>query len=115
MAEMNATEISAWIVRAALAHGHEVEILAGICSRLNAAGLSLVRASVACNLLDPTFDSRGVRWLRERGGFEETFPRDNEDWSAENWERSPFRFLVESGQPSLRRRLDPTYRRGEFP
>jgi adenylate cyclase len=46
---------------------------------------------------------------------EEAFPRDNQDWSAENWDRSPFRFLIESGERVFRRRLDATYRRGEFP
>jgi len=112
---MDASEITALIVRAALAGDHEVEILADVCDRLNAAGMSVVRASLVCNMLDPTSDARGVRWLRQRGGLEETFPRDNEDWSAENWDRSPFRFLVESGERTFRRRLDATYRRGEFP
>src|SRR5512146_63812 len=100
--EIDAEEMTGWIVRAAVAGEGEVEILAGICDRLNAAGLSLARASVACNLLDPTFDARGVRWLRHRGGSEETFPRENEDWSAENWDRSPFRCLIESGESTLR-------------
>ncbi|HEY2865134.1 MAG TPA: hypothetical protein VGK37_16045 [Casimicrobiaceae bacterium] len=109
MGEIDAKEMTGWIVRAAVAGDGEAEILAGICDRLNAAGLSLVRASLACNLLDPTFDARGVRWLRQRGGFEETLPRDNEDWSAENWDRSPFRFLVESHERVFRRRLDTTY------
>ena len=113
--EIDAEEMTGWIVRAAVAGDGVVEILAGICDRLNAAGLSLARASVACNLLDPTFDARGVRWLRHRGGSEETFPRENEDWSAENWDRSPFRCLIESGERTLRRHLDGTYHRGEFP
>jgi len=115
MSEIDATEITGWIVRAAVAGEGETEILAGVCERLNAAGLSLVRASVACNLLDPTSDARGVRWLRQTGGVEEAFPRDDQDWSAENWERSPFRFLVESGERVFRRRLDATHARGEFP
>jgi adenylate cyclase len=113
--ETDLEHMTGWIVSATVAGDDEVEILAGVCDRLNAAGFSLVRASLACNLLDPMFDARGVRWLRERGGLEEAFPRDNEDWSAENWDRSPFRFLVESGERKLRRRLDATYRRGEFP
>jgi adenylate cyclase len=113
--EIDARDITGWIVRAAIAGDGEAEILAGLCDRLNAAGLSLVRASVACKLLDPASDARSVRWLRERGAFEEAFPRDNLDWSAENWDRSPFRFLLESGERMFRRRLDATYHRGEFP
>jgi adenylate cyclase len=115
MNEIDAREMTGWIVRAVVAGESEAEILAGTCDRLNAAGFSLVRASLACNLLDPTFDARGIRWLRQTGGVEETFPRDNQDWSAENWDRSPFRSLIESRERMLRRRLDATYRRGEFP
>jgi adenylate cyclase len=115
MSEIDARELTGWIVRAAVAGEGETEILAGLCERLNAAGLSLVRASLACNLLDPEADARGVRWLRHSGGVEESFPRDNQDWAAENWDRSPFRFLVESGERTFRRRLDASYAQGEFP
>jgi adenylate cyclase len=102
-------------VAATLAGTHEIAILAGVGERLNAAGVSLVRVSVATDLLDPTFDGRGVRWLRDQGGLEETFERDDEGTIvSENFPQSPFGFLLRSGQPTLRRRLDATYRRGEF-
>jgi adenylate cyclase len=66
-------------------------------------------------MLDPTFDGRGVRWLRDQGGLEETFERDDEGTIvSENFPQSPFGFLLRSGQPTLRRCLDATYRRGEF-
>ena len=113
--ERTKSEIGEWIVSATLAGTHEVAILAGIGERLNAAGISLVRVSVATDLLDPTFDGRGVRWLRDQGGLEETFERDAEGTIvSENFPQSPFGFLLRSGQPMLRRRLDATYRRGEF-
>jgi adenylate cyclase len=108
------TEISEWIVRAALAGADEIEILAGVCQRLSSAGLALVRSSVATNLLDPTIDGHSVRWNRGEGALEEAFPR-TDDTASEDWMRSPFFFLIESGQPSLRRRLDATYCQGEFP
>jgi adenylate cyclase len=108
-------EISEWIVTAALAGTSEIEILGGVCERLSDAGLSPVRASVAHNLLDPTYDGRGVRWLRDQGGVEEPFERTDAAVVNEDWIRSPFSFLLESGKPVLRRRLDATYRRGEFP
>ncbi len=108
-------EIGEWIVSATLAGTNEVAILAGVGERLNAGGVSLVRVSVATDLLDPTFDGRGVRWLRDQGGIEETFGRDNEGTIvSEDFPQSPFGFLLRSGQPTLRRRLDATYRRGEF-
>jgi len=108
-------EIGEWIVSATLAGTNELGILEGVGKRLNAFGVSLVRVSVATNLLDPTFDGRGVRWLRDGGGIEETFKRDDEGTIvSENFPQSPFGFLLRSGQPTLRRRLDATYRRGEF-
>ena len=60
------TGIVEWILASALAGDTEIEILAGASERLCAAGCSLVRASVAFDLLDPTYDARGVRWLRDR-------------------------------------------------
>jgi len=115
MAESDAkNEINAWIVRAALGGANEIDILAGTCERMNAAGVSLVRASVAGNLLDPTFDARLVRWLRDQGGVEEGVPRTDDAATVDDWKRSPFFSLVEGGQQMLRRRLDATYRRGEF-
>ena len=73
--------IGDWIVSQALAGATEVEILTGVCERLNRAGQRIWRASVAHNLLDPTFDARGVRWVRTEGGQEEEFQR-SEDPSA---------------------------------
>lgn len=107
-------EISDWIVRAVLAGQDEIEIVTGICERLNVADFSLVRASIANDLLDPTYDGRGVRWLRSSGGLEEVFVRTVSPVPSESWTRSPFFALLESGRPMLRRRLDATYRRGEF-
>jgi adenylate cyclase len=109
------TEISEWIVRATLAGTSEVEIVDGVCQRLSSAGVSLVRSSVAMNLLDPTLDARMVRWIRGEGALEEAVTRTDDSQPNDDWTRSPFFFLVESRQPSLRRRLDATYRRGEFP
>ena len=109
------TEIGEWIVRAALAGTNEMDMLAGVCERLNDAGASLLRASIATNLLDPTFNGRSLRWMRDRGTIEEPFLRVEDPLANDEWTRSPFFALVESGQPTLRRRLDSTYRRGEFP
>ena len=107
--------ISDWIVSAALAGASEVDIVSGACERMIGAGIALLRGSVAHDLLDPTFDARGVRWLKGEGGFEEKFLRTDDPLGNEDWKHSPFYHLVESGAPMLRRRLDATYRRGEFP
>lgn len=113
--ERTKREIGDWIVSATLAGTDELGILAGVGQRLNAAGVSVVRISVATDLLDPSFDGRGVRWLRDEGGVEETFARNDEGTIVSiDFPRSPFGFLLRSGKPTLRRRLDATYKRGEF-
>lgn len=109
------SDIRDWIVARALSGESEIDILTGLCERLDAQGLSLVRASIAFDLLDPTYDGRGVRWNRGEGGVEEVFARAEYEVVNESWIRSPFYALVEGGQTRLRRRLDESYERGEFP
>ena len=114
--ERTKREIGEWIVSATLGRRPtKSESLPASAQRLNSAGVSIVRISVATDLLDPMFDGRGVRWLRDEGGVEETFARDDEGTIVTvDFPRSPFGFLLRSGKPTLRRRLDATYERGEF-
>jgi adenylate cyclase len=115
MEERVKRQIGEWIVSTTLAGANEIEIVSGLGARLNAAGVSIVRISVATDLLDPTFDGRGVRWLRDEGGVEERFARDEEGTIVTvDFPQTPFGFLLRSGHPTMRRRLDATYRRGEF-
>ena len=109
------TEINEWIVRAALAGRSEVEIVGGVCQHLASAHVALVRSTVATTLLDPTLDARIVRWVRGQGAFEEAVELATGSQAKEDFERSPFFVLIQNRQPSMRRRLDATYRRGEFP
>jgi adenylate cyclase len=108
-------EIPRWIVDATLAGASEVEILAGTCQRLTERGLAIVRASIATDLLDPIHDARGVRWTRDGGGVETAFERTAPSGDRDEWVRSPFYFMLQRNETSLRRRLDGSYRRGEFP
>ena len=103
------------IVRAVLDGASEADLLADVCTRLNAIGLALVRVSIASNLLDPTFDARGVTWLPGEGAVDESFSRSTDPASNEVWLTSPFYALLESGRPTFRRRLDAGFVRGEFP
>jgi adenylate cyclase len=106
--------IGDWIVRSALAGCDERTLLAGVGERLNGAGTPVLRAAVGGNLLDPTHDALGVRWNRGSGGEEEAYARADGAIN-ESWLKSPFFALLEGGGERLRRRLDATYRRGEFP
>ena len=102
-------EIGEWIVRAALAGANEIEILGGLCERMIGAGLPLVRASVANDLLDPTFGGRGVRWLRGQGGLEEPFARVDDALADESWTRSPFFAWMTSVVPSGENAAGPVF------
>ena len=101
-------------LRDALNGVHEVELLSRLCERLLAAGVPLMRVAATCEFLDPSFDAHMVRWVRGERGVLETFPRNSTTEGDEEWRRSPFHALVESGDALLRRRLDDSYRPGEF-
>jgi adenylate cyclase len=109
------SRIGEWIVRTALSGSGDVSLLAGVCEQLNAAGLSIVRGAVGGDLLDPTYDGAGAFWHRGRGVTYEDFTRTPGTKFSSEWLQSPFHRLIESGERTLRRRLDSTYRRGEFP
>lgn len=115
MAEGESTGLGAWIARSALDGVPELDLLAGLCERLNAAGVRIMRAAIAGNLLDPVFDSRGLRWARNAGGVEETFAREGDPTANEEWARSPFFRMIEDGAEFLRRRIGDGHPRGEFP
>ncbi len=55
------SRIREWIVRTVLTGTGDVSILAGVCEQLNAAGVSIVRAAIGADLLDPTYDGAGGR------------------------------------------------------
>jgi adenylate cyclase len=109
------SEIGEWIVCSALTGTSGVDILAGVCERLNAAGMSVVRAAIGAELLDPTYDGAGALWNRGRGVTEEVYSRVADEAAKADWLQSPFYRLVNSGEQRLRRRLDATYQHGEFP
>jgi adenylate cyclase len=108
-------EINDWLVRAALAGTNEAGIVDGVCEQLSAAGLALARANVAMNLLDPTFDARIVRWTRAGGGVETAYALTLDSEANAGFRSSPFFYMIQNRHTYFRRRLDATYRRGEFP
>jgi adenylate cyclase len=110
-----ADDINRWVVRASLDGADAPAILAGACERLVASGVPLMRAALAGDMLDPSFDSVGVRWARGTGATQEAFLRTANASLDEDWLKSPFYPLVTGPQDRLRRRFDASYRPGEFP
>ena len=101
-------------LRDALGGVDEVALVTRMCERLSAAGVPLMRAAVACDILDPSFDSHGVRWTRGEGGTLEDYARTLASDQVDEWVASPFYALVNSRDRMLRRRLGEGYRAGEF-
>ena len=103
------------IVRAALAGHADDAMLVDVCEALERSGLPLLRVSIGGDLLDPTLDGRTVRWKRGEGVLAEEFARADGLAASDDWRKSPFFRLIESGETQLRRRLAVDYQRGEFP
>jgi adenylate cyclase len=112
---VKAEDISRYIVQATLDGDDEATILAGTCARLNEAGVPVVRAALASDMLDPTYDSYGVRWARDEGATHEPYARDPDPKAESDWLSSPFHALVKGEATRIRRRLGATHVPGEFP
>src|SRR5436305_48550 len=101
-------DLSAWLTEAGLAGESETALLDGFCRRAIVAGLPLARAMVIIDTLHPVHEGRVFRWRSEgeAGRIEalEYGPTDAGE-AAENWRRSPFFWLLETGGSRLRKRL----------
>ncbi|MEZ5935409.1 MAG: adenylate/guanylate cyclase domain-containing protein [Alphaproteobacteria bacterium] len=104
-----------WLIVRALAGVPEAGLLAGLCERMVAAGLPLLRVSTGADLLHPVVEGQGVTWVREEGVEQESYARTVTPQQERMWRRSPFYQLVVNRLPRLRRRSKVDYQMGEFP
>ena len=93
----------------------EKALLAGLCEQLRDSRIPLARAMLGANLLDPTHNSRGVRWRRTTGIEIEESEHEGSDEDEEEYRKTPWWRLVDTGASELRRRLNRGYELGEFP
>ena len=116
MNEKLKSDIGEWIVRSTLDGTTGVDILAGVCERLNAAGHVAGASRDRLPICSIRRSIRSARCWNRGAGLPSRPPRatDDEDVNDE-WLQSPFYRLFEGGERTLRRRLDATYHRGEFP
>src|ERR1700759_5573764 len=96
-------EVIDWLVQQSLRGMDESDLLQGACDAMVARGLPLMRVMVGAGLLHPTIDSRVHLWRRGGRVAGEDFTHENV--GAEDWENSPFRYLVEGNAVSMRRHL----------
>lgn len=100
--------IAARIVERGLAGMAEPELLRLFCSDLVEAGVPLCRSILIVDTLHPIHEGRAFRWRSD--GVEETpiveYGRTDSGDAAENWRRTTFHHLDETGTSELRQRLD---------
>jgi len=99
--------LSSWVAEAGLIGRREEELIAGFCRRVTEAGVPLARALVILDTLHPIYEGRALLWRSDRPetGEVREYGRTNEGEAAENWRRSVFFHLLQSGEKMLRRRL----------
>lgn len=108
--------LAGWLTEAGLAGMAETDMLAGLCERLTALGMSIGRAVVVIDTLHPIHEGRMFAWHRDRRSAEITeYGRSDEtEEIAARWRQSAFYHLLQTGEPYLRRRLTPEGE-SEFP
>jgi len=107
MNELALNELASWVTEAGLVGRSEPELLAGFCGRIVGSGIPLARALVILDTLHPVYEGRAFRWRSDAPDAVEAvdYGRTDEGEAAENWRRSAFFHLLQSGAKALRRRL----------
>ncbi|HMD62892.1 MAG TPA: adenylate/guanylate cyclase domain-containing protein [Stellaceae bacterium] len=100
-------ELANWVTRQGLIGRTESELMVGFCRRVAEAGMPLSQAMVIIDTLHPIYEGRAFRWRAAAPEAVEAidYGRTNEGEAAENWRRSPFFHLLQSGEEAMRRRL----------
>jgi adenylate cyclase len=93
-----------WLASQGLTGLAEHDLIRGFCERCRAQGLELSRGLVFIDTLHPIFEGRGFRWndteTNESDAFE--YGSTSEGASAQNWRRSVFYHMLESGHDEMR-------------
>jgi adenylate cyclase len=99
--------VAAWVTEAGLVGRGESQLVAGFCSRIVASGIPLARAMLILDTLHPIYEGRVFRWRAEQPDIVEAldYGRTDQGEALENWRRSPFFHLLETGEAMLRRQL----------
>ena len=100
--------ISAWVVERGLAGDPRSTLLNGFCERCERPALALSRGIAIIDTLHPVYEGRAFFWARDRCWRHRSSStvRAIEGAAAEQWHRSPFFHLLQSGDSELRCRLE---------
>ena len=105
-------EISDWIVEGALAGVRVEALLEGVCERFDVTVAPLARGHVAMSTLHPLLEAEARTWRRGQGCTRSGFAHGD---AKGEWEKSPMRALIESGNDEMRMRLEGTDEYTQFP
>ena len=97
------------VTKAGLAGASEPNLLKDFCRRANEAGLPITRGFVIVDTLHPVHEGRVFRWYREKPDEVKVqeYGRTNRGGdAADNWQRSPFFRMLETGESALRCRVE---------
>lgn len=108
-------DLDRWLIDFGLAEDDETALFAGYCDRLAAAGVPLTRAAFGSDLLHPVLDARGFTWRPGEAVTREDYPRQPVPPTMEDFQSSPFYWLIQNPGEEIRRRLERGEGRNEFP
>jgi len=104
-----------WIVSEGLKGTPETQLLDGVCARLTAAGLPLLRVNISQPTLHPVIGGHLFIWQRDSGtALQEDWQR-NVAAAGKDYARTPFEHMMTSGVQRLRCRLSSGEGCDEFP
>ena len=102
------SELHTWLTQAGLAGKSETALLDGFCRRAREAGLPIARGIIIIDTLHPVHEGRAFLWRREAGQAQTElveYGPTSEGEAAENWRRSVFFHLLETGGSLFRVRF----------
>jgi adenylate cyclase len=102
------SELRAWLTEAGLAGKSETALLDGFCRRALNADLPIARAAIIIDTLHPVHEGRAFLWRREAGQSQTElveYGPTSEGEAADNWRRSVFFHLLETGGSVFRVRF----------
>ncbi|TMJ37586.1 MAG: adenylate/guanylate cyclase domain-containing protein [Alphaproteobacteria bacterium] len=106
MKDTDIADISQSIIARGLAGQSELALLHGFCEECTKAGLDLAIATAVIDTLHPIHEGRAFHWRADGAVEKEISEYTTTSYSEENWRKSTFYHLLQSGEDELRRRLD---------
>jgi adenylate cyclase len=108
MDSANLAELRTWLTEAGLAGKSETALLDGFCRRALNAGLPIARAAILIDTLHPVHEGRAFFWRRKAGQAQTElleYGPTSEGEAAEEWRRSVFFHLLQTGGSLFRVRF----------